>query len=59
MTLALVVLLLVLLINLGVIGGVVVRDMRHRMVGSADFAALTAIALAAGLDLTAIVLLLA
>lgn len=59
MTLALVVLLLVLLINLGVIGGVVVRDMRHRMVGSADFAALTAIASAAALDLTAIVLLLA
>jgi hypothetical protein len=58
-TLALVVLLLVLLINLGVIGGVLVRDMRRRRVGPADYVALTAIALAAGLDLAANVLLLA
>ncbi|HEY4169226.1 MAG TPA: hypothetical protein VGM96_20715 [Reyranella sp.] len=59
MTLALVVLLLVLLINLGVIGGVIVRDMRRRKAGPMDFVSLTAVALTACLDLAAIVLLLA
>jgi hypothetical protein len=58
-TLALVVLLLVLLINLGVIGGVLLRDMRRRKTGPADFIALTGLALTTGLDLGAIVLLLA
>jgi hypothetical protein len=55
----LVALLLVLLINLGLIGGVLVRDMRRRKVGPMDFVTLTAIALTAGLGLAAIVLLLA
>ena len=58
MTLALVVLLIVLLINLGLIGGVLARDMRRRKAGPMDFVILTAIVLAAGLDLAAIVLLL-
>ena len=58
MTIALVVLLLVLLVNLVLIGGVLARDMRRRKAGPVDYVTLAAIGLATGLDLAAIVLLL-